>query len=104
MKKYMVICAPVTSVSGYGAHARDLVKSFIDHDSYEINIIHIFELILFFIGFMCKQCKVRIDIYPKAIQMYWFYLEKDDFIVSRVFSNPLKHRIKHFLAILIVFT
>ena len=29
MKKYVVICAPVTSRSGYGDHARDLVRAFI---------------------------------------------------------------------------
>ena len=28
MKKVMLICAPVTSRSGYGDHARDLVLSF----------------------------------------------------------------------------
>ena len=28
MKKLMLICAPVTSRSGYGSHARDLVTSF----------------------------------------------------------------------------
>ena len=29
MKKLMLICAPVTSRSGYGDHARDLVRAFI---------------------------------------------------------------------------
>ena len=29
MKKLMLICAPVSSRSGYGDHARDLVQSFI---------------------------------------------------------------------------
>ena len=29
MKKVMLVCAPVTSRSGYGDHARDLVRSFI---------------------------------------------------------------------------
>ena len=29
MKKFMLICAPVSSRSGYGDHARDLVHSFI---------------------------------------------------------------------------
>lgn len=38
MKKYMLICAPVTSRSGYGDHARDLVTSFIEHDKYDIHI------------------------------------------------------------------
>ena len=39
MKKLMLICAPVTSRSGYGAHARDLVWSFIEHDKYDIKIM-----------------------------------------------------------------
>ena len=30
MKKLMLICAPVSSRSGYGAHSRDLVTSFIE--------------------------------------------------------------------------
>ena len=38
MKKLMLICAPVTSRSGYGAHARDLVRAFIEHDKYELYI------------------------------------------------------------------
>tara|TARA_Y100001963_G_scaffold136966_1_gene200161 strand:- start:1466 stop:2824 length:1359 start_codon:yes stop_codon:yes gene_type:complete len=38
MKKFMLICAPVTSRSGYGEHARDLVHSFIEHDKYDIKI------------------------------------------------------------------
>ena len=38
MKKVMLIVAPVTSRSGYGDHARDLVKSFIRHDKYDIKI------------------------------------------------------------------
>ena len=37
----MLICAPVTSVSGYGAHARDLVHSFIDHKDYVIKILDV---------------------------------------------------------------
>ena len=41
MKKLMLICAPVTSRSGYGDHARDLVRSFIKHDKYDINIIDV---------------------------------------------------------------
>ena len=41
MKKLMLICAPVTSRSGYGAHARDLVWSFIQHDKYEIKILDV---------------------------------------------------------------
>ena len=38
MKKFMLICAPVSSRSGYGAHARDLVTSLISHDKYTIKI------------------------------------------------------------------
>jgi len=38
MKKLMLICAPVTSRSGYGDHARDLVRSFLQHDKYDIKI------------------------------------------------------------------
>ena len=38
MKKFMLICAPVSSRSGYGDPARDLVRSFIKHDKYEIQI------------------------------------------------------------------
>ena len=41
MKKLMLICAPVTSRSGYGAHARDLVWSFMEHDKYDIKIIDV---------------------------------------------------------------
>ena len=40
-KKQMLICAPVTSRSGYGEHARDLVTSFIEHDKYDIKIIDV---------------------------------------------------------------
>ena len=38
MKKLMLICAPVTSRSGYGAHARDLVRSLLDENKYDIKI------------------------------------------------------------------
>ena len=38
MKKLMLICAPVSSRSGYGDHARDLVRSLIEHNKYEIKI------------------------------------------------------------------
>ena len=38
MKKLMLICAPVSSRSGYGDHARDLVTSLIEHDKYDIKI------------------------------------------------------------------
>jgi len=41
MKKFMLICAPVTSRSGYGDHARDLVTSFIEHDKYNIKILDV---------------------------------------------------------------
>ena len=41
MKRLMLICAPVTSRSGYGAHARDLVSSFIEHDKYEVKILDV---------------------------------------------------------------
>ena len=41
MKKFMLICAPVSSRSGYGDHARDLIKSFLKHDKYEIKIMDV---------------------------------------------------------------
>ena len=41
MRKLMLVCAPVTSRSGYGEHARDLVLSFINMDKYEIKIIDV---------------------------------------------------------------
>ena len=41
MKKLMLICAPVSSRSGYGDHARDLVRSLIAHDKYEIKIMDV---------------------------------------------------------------
>ena len=41
MKKLMLICAPVTSRSGYGDHARDLVWSFIEHNKYDVKIIDV---------------------------------------------------------------
>ncbi|MAJ22544.1 MAG: hypothetical protein CMI75_02005 [Candidatus Pelagibacter sp.] len=41
MKKLMLICAPVTSRSGYGAHARDLTHAFIKHDKYDIKIMDV---------------------------------------------------------------
>ena len=41
MKKVMLVCAPVTSRSGYGDHARDLVRSFIKHDKYDIKILDV---------------------------------------------------------------
>jgi glycosyltransferase involved in cell wall biosynthesis len=41
MKKLMLICAPITSRSGYGAHARDLVWSFLQHDKYDIKVLDV---------------------------------------------------------------
>jgi glycosyltransferase involved in cell wall biosynthesis len=41
MKKVMLICAPVSSRSGYGDHARDIVSSFIEHDKYDIKILDV---------------------------------------------------------------
>jgi len=38
MKETMLICAPVTSRSGYGDHARDLVRSFLKINKYDIKI------------------------------------------------------------------
>ena len=41
MKKIMLICAPVSSRSGYGEHCRDLVWSFLDSDKYDIKIMDV---------------------------------------------------------------
>jgi len=41
MKKNMLICAPVSSRSGYGDHARDLVRAFIKHDKFDIKIFDV---------------------------------------------------------------
>tara|TARA_X000001036_G_C20664342_1_gene800186 strand:- start:857 stop:2200 length:1344 start_codon:yes stop_codon:yes gene_type:complete len=41
MKKLMLICAPVSSRSGYGDHARDLVRSFLKHDKYDLRIFDV---------------------------------------------------------------
>ena len=41
MNKLMLITAPVSSRSGYGDHARDLVNSFIKHDKYDIKILDV---------------------------------------------------------------
>jgi len=38
MKKLMLICAPVSSRSGYGDHARDLVRAFIKLDKFDVKI------------------------------------------------------------------
>ena len=40
-KPELVFCGPVTTVSGYGAHARDLVLSLIKMDKYRISIVPI---------------------------------------------------------------
>ena len=37
----MLICAPVSSRSGYGDHARDLVWSFMKYDKYDIKILDV---------------------------------------------------------------
>ncbi len=41
MKKSMLICAPFSTRSGYGDHARDLFWSFYDLDRYEIKLIDV---------------------------------------------------------------
>ena len=41
MKKLMLICAPVTSRSGYGDHARDLVLGLLDNDNFKVEIIDV---------------------------------------------------------------
>jgi len=41
MKKTMLICAPVTSRSGYGDHARDLVRAFLKPDKFDIKILDV---------------------------------------------------------------
>ena len=41
MKKLMLICAPVSSRSGYGDHARDLVRAFLKLDKFEIKILDV---------------------------------------------------------------
>ena len=41
VERIMLITAPVTSRSGYGDHARDLVHSFINHKDYIIKIIDV---------------------------------------------------------------
>ena len=41
MKKLMLICAPVTSRIGYGAHARDLTHAFIKHNKYDVKIMDV---------------------------------------------------------------
>ena len=41
MKKIMLICAPVSSRSGYGDHARDLVRAFLKLNKFEVKIIDV---------------------------------------------------------------
>ena len=41
MKKVMLICAPVSSRSGYGDHARDLVRSFLKLDKFFTKILDV---------------------------------------------------------------
>ena len=41
MKKLMLICAPVTSRSGYGDHSRDLVFSLIENKNYDVKILDV---------------------------------------------------------------
>ena len=41
MKKLMLICAPVSSRSGYGDHARDLVRAFLKPDNFDIKILDV---------------------------------------------------------------
>ena len=41
MKKLMLICAPVSSRSGYGDHARDLTHAFMKYDKYDIKIVDV---------------------------------------------------------------
>jgi glycosyltransferase involved in cell wall biosynthesis len=41
MNKLMLITAPVSSRSGYGAHSRDLVWSLLEHNKYDIHILDV---------------------------------------------------------------
>ena len=41
MKKLMLICAPVTSRSGYGDHARDLVRAFLELNKFDVKIFDV---------------------------------------------------------------
>ena len=41
MKKLMLICAPVSSRSGYGDHARDLVRGFLNLNKFEVKIMDV---------------------------------------------------------------
>tara|TARA_R110001583_G_scaffold19175_5_gene75332 strand:+ start:1177 stop:2535 length:1359 start_codon:yes stop_codon:yes gene_type:complete len=41
MKKFMVMCAPFTSRSGYGAHARDLFHAFYNTERFDIKLMDV---------------------------------------------------------------
>ena len=41
MKKLMLICAPITSRSGYGDHARDLFHAFYKSDKFDIKVLDV---------------------------------------------------------------
>ena len=41
MKKLVLICAPVSSRSGYGDHARDLVRAFLKLDKFNVKIMDV---------------------------------------------------------------
>ena len=41
MKKTLLICAPITSRSGYGAHARDLFRAFYELKRFDIKVIDV---------------------------------------------------------------
>ena len=41
MKKVMLICAPTTSRSGYGDHARDLVRAFLKLNKFNVKILDV---------------------------------------------------------------
>ena len=47
MKQFLVFQGPVSSRSGYGDHARDLVKSLIALDKYDIKIIPVWGSLIF---------------------------------------------------------
>jgi glycosyltransferase involved in cell wall biosynthesis len=41
MKKFIIVQGPVSTRSGYGNHTRDIVRSLIDSDKYEIQIVSV---------------------------------------------------------------
>ena len=41
MKKLMLICAPASSRSGYGDHARDLIRSLMENENFDIKIMDV---------------------------------------------------------------